>query len=132
MQTQVIGRQNDCEIYLQDQFVSRLHALLRFENGSYVVYDLGSSSGTFVNETRIDYRGKRLKNDDCIRIGKSVFIFEGTSKNESDYDGNQEIIAIDSNSNIDTKQLKNCNIHGPFAAALINCPICETLAQRRQ
>lgn len=44
-----IGRRLDCDIVLSDPRVSRRHAQLRWRFGRYVLYDLGSSSGTTVN-----------------------------------------------------------------------------------
>ncbi len=44
-----IGRSPDCDIVLDDRQVSRHHALIRWENGQYIVQDLGSKNGTHVN-----------------------------------------------------------------------------------
>jgi hypothetical protein len=44
-----IGRSPDCDIVLDDRQVSRHHAVIRWENGQYVVQDLGSKNGTHVN-----------------------------------------------------------------------------------
>ena len=44
-----IGRRLDCDIVLSDPRVSRRHAQLRWRFGRYVLYDLGSSTGTSVN-----------------------------------------------------------------------------------
>lgn len=48
-----IGRRRDNNIVLEDARVSRTHAQVRARFGRYVVFDLGSSSGTFVNGHRI-------------------------------------------------------------------------------
>jgi hypothetical protein len=45
-----IGRRHDNHIVIDDMRVSRNHAQLRLRFGHYVLYDLGSSGGTFVNE----------------------------------------------------------------------------------
>jgi pSer/pThr/pTyr-binding forkhead associated (FHA) protein len=49
-----IGRQLDNDIVLNEEFVSRLHAEIRLEDGKHVLYDNVSTSGTFVNSQRID------------------------------------------------------------------------------
>ena len=48
-----IGRRHDNHIVVDDMRVSRLHAQIRLRFGHYVLYDLGSSGGTFVNEHAI-------------------------------------------------------------------------------
>jgi pSer/pThr/pTyr-binding forkhead associated (FHA) protein len=49
-----IGRQLDNDIVLNEEYVSRLHAEIRFENGKYVLYDQESTGGTFVNSRKVD------------------------------------------------------------------------------
>ncbi|MEO7001374.1 MAG: FHA domain-containing protein [Ktedonobacterales bacterium] len=49
-----VGRSPSCDIPLEgDQLASRRHALLRSEDDQYVVVDLGSSNGTYVNDLEI-------------------------------------------------------------------------------
>jgi hypothetical protein len=48
-----IGRRHDNHIVIDDMRVSRMHAQIRLRFGHYVLYDLGSSGGTFVNEHAI-------------------------------------------------------------------------------
>jgi hypothetical protein len=49
-----IGRRPDNHIVIDDNRVSRIHAQLRAINNRYVVFDLQSTGGTFVNNNRID------------------------------------------------------------------------------
>jgi pSer/pThr/pTyr-binding forkhead associated (FHA) protein len=49
-----IGRQLDNDIVLHEEYVSRFHAEVRLEDGKYVLYDLESTGGTFVNSWKID------------------------------------------------------------------------------
>lgn len=73
---QIVGRDAQCEIRLKDKKVSRKHLMIRFENDNYVVYDLGSSNGTFVNGVQItDGKGVMLSNGDVVKIGNSEFSF---------------------------------------------------------
>lgn len=44
-----IGRRPDNDVVINDPRVSRVHAQLRALRGQYVIFDLGSSGGTFVN-----------------------------------------------------------------------------------
>ncbi|MBI3159239.1 MAG: FHA domain-containing protein [Chloroflexi bacterium] len=48
-----IGRKLDNHIVIQDSRVSRNHAQLRLMNGQFVLLDLNSTGGTFVNEQRV-------------------------------------------------------------------------------
>lgn len=49
-----LGRQLDNDIVFNEEFVSRFHAEIRFEDGKYVLYDNESTSGTLVNSKKID------------------------------------------------------------------------------
>jgi hypothetical protein len=68
-----IGRSPDCDIFLDDVTVSRNHAVLIEENGTYVVEDQGSLNGTFVNRRRIDR--VPLEEGDELQIGKYRMTF---------------------------------------------------------
>jgi hypothetical protein len=48
-----IGRSGDCHLVLADDTVSRRHAELRAEGGRWLLRDLGSSNGTYVNGRRV-------------------------------------------------------------------------------
>jgi FHA domain/Domain of unknown function (DUF1707) len=49
----VLGRSSTCELVLADDTVSRRHAELRAEDGRWIVRDLDSSNGTWVNGRRV-------------------------------------------------------------------------------
>lgn len=76
-QAQVLGRDKDCEIVLSEINVSRRHALIKFEMGNYVIYDICSTSGVYLNSSRVYSQGVILKPNDLIIIGLTVLIFEG-------------------------------------------------------
>ena len=48
------GRDNDVALADPEKGVSRTHAELRFENGRYVIVDLQSQNGTWINGRRVD------------------------------------------------------------------------------
>jgi DNA-binding CsgD family transcriptional regulator len=51
---QAIGRSPLCELRINDKSVSRRHAEIRYGHGLWVLRDLGSKNGTFVNGERVE------------------------------------------------------------------------------
>jgi pSer/pThr/pTyr-binding forkhead associated (FHA) protein len=70
-----IGRALDNDIVVADASVSRHHATIENNNGSYRLRDLGSQNGTFVAGERIIEAP--LGNGAAVRIGDAVFTFHG-------------------------------------------------------
>ncbi|MEJ5202090.1 MAG: FhaA domain-containing protein [Anaerolineales bacterium] len=68
-----IGRRPDNHIIIDDPRVSRNHAQLRASRGRYVIFDLGSTGGTFVNGTRITQHV--LKPGDVISLAGIPVIY---------------------------------------------------------
>ncbi len=69
----IIGRTGDSDIKIDNEFASRHHAQIVLRNGTYILEDLNSTNGIFVNSRRITKR--RLRNRDVIRIGRDKMIF---------------------------------------------------------
>ena len=67
------GRSADNDLCLQDNLLSRQHMAIRPENGQFVLHDMGSTNGTFVNDERITR--KVLAPGDLIRIGDATMQF---------------------------------------------------------
>jgi len=63
-----IGRDASCELQLFDVRVSRQHAKIEFTAGDYILTDLNSSNGVYVNGTRIIHP-VILQHDDLIEFG---------------------------------------------------------------
>lgn len=71
----VIGRDaTQCEVIVDDSTVSKRHAEIRYENGQFVLYDLASTNGTFVNNRRVQRQG--LLDGDDVRLGHVTFVFK--------------------------------------------------------
>ena len=70
----LIGRRPDCPIPISQPTVSGRHAIIQGEGGEFVLEDIGSRNGTFVNEQRIQGRVK-LNHNDAIRFGDAVARF---------------------------------------------------------
>lgn len=71
--TTLIGRDSR-QIPLTDNTVSRRHCELVPKDGEWVLHDLGSANGTYVNGTRVTNR-YNLKLGDQIRVGRSLMVF---------------------------------------------------------
>jgi len=74
-----VGRDATNEIVINDAEISRRHARLTFQGGKYVLEDLGSTNGTFVNGQRL--AGPRvLKAGEVVQFGEQIMlVFEVTS-----------------------------------------------------
>jgi hypothetical protein len=69
-----IGRTPDNQIVVPVREVSRRHAEIVLTEEGYVLKDLGSPNGTFVNEQRVTEH--RLQDGDRIALGGQVFVFK--------------------------------------------------------
>jgi pSer/pThr/pTyr-binding forkhead associated (FHA) protein len=69
-ETTHIGRETDNDVVLDDPATSRHHAEIVFRDGHYLLTDLRSANGTYVNEQRVAERP--LADGDAIRIGQNL------------------------------------------------------------
>ncbi len=72
----LVGRHPESEIFLDDITVSRRHAEFFRKEGGYVVKDVGSLNGTYVNRERIEEAA--LSSGDEVQIGKFKLLFLAT------------------------------------------------------
>lgn len=70
----VIGRQAHCELSIPHSDVSRQHAEVCFEGGQFLLRDLGSTNGTFLNGKEIS-EPTPLSAGDKIEMGSRVVTF---------------------------------------------------------
>ena len=68
-----IGRHADSDIALDDITVSRRHCEITSENSRFIVRDVGSLNGTYVNQKRVDM--VELTQGDDLQIGKFHLVF---------------------------------------------------------
>ena len=69
----VVGRSSKCEVELDQESVSRQHCRFVRDRSGYAVEDLGSTNGTYVNDsliTKID-----LRDGDQVKIGRTILKF---------------------------------------------------------
>jgi len=73
----IIGRNPNNQVVVNDPRVITHIAVIRPERQGYIITDLGSSEGTFVNELRLIPNVPRLlQAGDLIRIGDTRYVFE--------------------------------------------------------
>ena len=68
-----VGRNPDCDIFLDDVTVSRDHAIIVRRGHDYHIDDCGSLNGTYVNRQRVD--SQLLRHGDELQIGKYKVAF---------------------------------------------------------
>lgn len=71
----IIGRDAECNITVNDPRMSAKHAVLLYRANKYSLTDSQSSHGTFVNDVDIELEPHYLKDGDIIRMGNTVFKF---------------------------------------------------------
>jgi pSer/pThr/pTyr-binding forkhead associated (FHA) protein len=101
-----IGRRVDNHLMIDDPRVSRLHAQLRANRDHYVIFDLDSSGGTFVNGERIHQY--ILRSGDVILLAGVTMVFgqeadpaagttqKTTSRQENERSAGRETLSIES------------------------------------
>lgn len=68
-----LGRDEDCELMMSDIAVSRRHSKIALENGEFVLYDLDSGNGTYLNGAKVTREA--LSVGDEITVGERTFRF---------------------------------------------------------
>lgn len=63
-----VGRSRENDVVLENLSISRHHVQIRYHEGQYVLFDMNSSNGTFLNGTRVTRR--ELMHGDKVSIGK--------------------------------------------------------------
>lgn len=73
-----IGRSRENDVVLENLSVSRHHVQIRLFEGNYVLFDMNSSNGTYLNGVRITRR--ELQDGDEITMGKYVLSWRDQSE----------------------------------------------------
>lgn len=71
----VFGRGSDCEIRINNKFLSIEHFQIWFEDGVWYLLDMRSRNGTYVNDMRVR-KPVMLNDGDEISAGGLEFVFE--------------------------------------------------------
>ena len=68
-----IGRSSKNDLPLDQESISRHHARITYDGSFYWIQDLGSTNGTYVNDSHV--KEKQLHDGDQLRIGRSILKF---------------------------------------------------------
>jgi phosphoserine phosphatase RsbU/P len=92
----LIGRHSECQVFVPDMRVSRQHARVRRENGSWHLDDLGSNNGTYVNGRRVQ-SVTLAPNDEIAIAGNRIRVeMPGQLRPLAPADGKVTIVEMDS------------------------------------
>jgi hypothetical protein len=70
----VVGTEPSCNVVLIDQYMSNHHAEIKAEGGVWILRDLKSTNGTYVNDKRVEQH--ELVDNDFVRFGQSLVKFK--------------------------------------------------------
>ena len=113
MKVVTIGKQSDNNIVINDDFVSRHHCQIIQNNDlSYMIVDVGSKNGTYVNGNRIN-GSSVIHSNDIIRIGNTTLPWQI-------YFNNSQPAYNDNHSSKHKAANNNSNIQQPFIPSNIN------------
>ena len=94
-----IGRLGTNDVCLEDPFVSRHHCAIRNKDDEYLIEDLNSANGTYLNGERVN--AGSLKEGCLIAIGAARFLFKIQNPEASITLGQNLVIAENSPSRLD-------------------------------
>lgn len=79
----VFGRDETCDVVVDEDTASRRHAKIVRKGDHWMVVDLGSTNGTYVNEKQVQIL--KLKSGDRIRVGRWTYKFFNEDNIEAHY-----------------------------------------------
>src|SRR5512137_866852 len=100
----IIGRGADTDLQVDRDSVSRRHAKIVRTAGGFLVKDLGSTNGTYVNDAPVQEQA--LRDGDKVKIGNTIFKFLTGGNIESDY--HEEIYRMTIIDGLTTSYNKRC------------------------
>ncbi len=70
-----IGRVDGNDMIMPDFAISKKHAVIHVDNGSFYLKDLGSTNGTLVNGIRLDKKPVKIHDKDVLSFARYEFTF---------------------------------------------------------
>ncbi|HEX9500131.1 MAG TPA: SpoIIE family protein phosphatase [Thermoanaerobaculia bacterium] len=118
-----LGRASDCTIPIKDRFLSRKHAEIVCERGTWYVRDCGSVNGTLVNGVKV-VDPVPLRAGDRIALGDSEVVFHSD-------EATSQLIPVDSDSHATNLAIKvDEEERGTERTRILNSLAIEFLADR--
>jgi pSer/pThr/pTyr-binding forkhead associated (FHA) protein len=77
-----LGRSEQNDLVIQEDSISREHAAIRLENGEFVLYDLNSANGTFINHRGVEKQA--LKAGTLFYLADVAIVFVKGDKQVTD------------------------------------------------
>jgi putative nucleotidyltransferase with HDIG domain len=97
-----IGRYEHLEVVLNDASISRRHGELAASEQGWIVRDLGSTNGTYLNGVKVGRTDRKIKARDVIQFGNLVMVVavceEGSPEAEEPPTGGLQVQATTNNS----------------------------------
>ena len=80
-----VGRDASADIVINDLALSRRHFVIVCEGGTYLLKDLNSQNGTWVDGRRAAAEPTKLSHHDCILAGRTLFLFSNPQARSSQF-----------------------------------------------
>ena len=97
--TATIGRSSSNDIHIPEQHVSRQHAVISYRSDTFVISDLGSANGTFVNGIKIKEPHPIIFGDDIRLYVPTLKFLSATSIDADNASQTGDFITIQTNIN---------------------------------
>lgn len=79
----IVGRRSDCDVVLSDTTVSRVHAVVMYFGGQWLIHDRQSTNGTRVNGRRV-WGATAVQPGDRVSFGRLTFRLSSPTSVRSD------------------------------------------------
>jgi hypothetical protein len=116
-----MGRQEDNTIVIDNLAVSGYHAKIDKLGGEYILTDLQSTNGTFVNDQKVV--SHKLSHGDNIVIGKHVILFVATEKEKIEGEGKDKKLPLDKTMLLDTAKQRELLAKQKVAPSTAKIPV---------
>jgi hypothetical protein len=70
----LLGASTSADVFIDNSYVSRIHVQITEEAGGYMIRDLDSKNGTFVNGTRFQEEGRLLEGGDRVELAEGQVV----------------------------------------------------------